>query len=155
VEGIRDATSNDLTRITGLYEELKLELSEYRGRWLDLDAWPEPAEDALAAAIAADDVLVSVGTIDGYVVGYVVVEIRPTLPQASTDSIGRVRDLFVEVEARGVGVGEALLSGAIDWLTNRGIRAADVSVLPGHRAAKNFFEENGFVARSITMHGHW
>jgi hypothetical protein len=24
--------------------------------------------------------------------------------------------------------------------------------LPGHRAAKNFFEEQGFVARSLTMY---
>lgn len=155
MEGIRVATVDDLARIKALYDDLRLELSEYRGRWFELDAWPEPAEVALARAIAAEDLLVAVGTIDDYVVGYVVVETRSTLPQASTEKIGRIRDLFVEIEAREVGVGEALLSAAIDWLTGQGIRAADVSVLPGHRAAKNFFEENGFVARSIMMHGHW
>ena len=28
----------------------------------------------------------------------------------------------------------------------------DATALPGHRAAKNFFEEQGFVARSLTMY---
>ena len=29
---------------------------------------------------------------------------------------------------------------------------ADALALPGNRATKNFFEQNGFVARSIVMH---
>jgi hypothetical protein len=29
----------------------------------------------------------------------------------------------------------------------------DAAVPPGHREAKNFFEQHGFSARSITMHG--
>ena len=28
----------------------------------------------------------------------------------------------------------------------------DALVLPGHRAAKNFFEESGFTARALVMH---
>jgi hypothetical protein len=28
----------------------------------------------------------------------------------------------------------------------------DVIALPGHRATKNFFEEQGFTARAIVMH---
>lgn len=155
MEGIRTATADDLPRILALYEELKLEFSEYRGRWFELDAWPEPAETALAGAVADSGMCVMVGTIDGYVVGYVVVETRAALPQARSRRVGRVRDLYVEVDAREVGVGEALLSAAVGWLSEQGIHAADVSVLPGHRAAKNFFEQNGFVARRITMFAHW
>ncbi len=28
----------------------------------------------------------------------------------------------------------------------------DTLALPGHRAAKNFFEESGFTARALVMH---
>lgn len=155
MEGVRPATPEDLPRLLELYEALKLELDEYRGRWYEFDAWPEPVAAALERAIAAADMLVLVGTIDGVAVGYAVCEAVPTLPQASEPLAGRIRDLFVEVDAREVSVGEALLSGCIDWLRECGCRSADIEVLPGHRAAKNFCESNGFTARSLTMHARW
>lgn len=155
MEGVRRATPDDLPRLLELYEALRLELGEYRGRWYEIDAWPEPVEVALEQAIASPDVLVVVGTIDAVAVGYAVCEAAATLPQATEPLIGRIRDLFVEVGAREVSVGEALLSACIDWLRERGCRSADICVLPGHRAAKNFCEENGFTARSLTMHARW
>lgn len=154
-EGVRPATRADVDRLVELYEALKIELGEYRGRWYELDAWPEPAQAALAAAVDDPAVLVLVGTIDEVPVGYAVCTTRPALPQSAERSVGLVTNLFVEVEAREVGVGEALLSGCIDWLRRRDVRSADIEVLPGHRAAKNFCEENGFVARSLTMHARW
>lgn len=155
MEGVRPATPEDLPRLLELYAALKLELDEYRGRWYEMDAWPEPAAAALERAVAAAGVLVIVGTIDDVAVGYAVCEVVATLPQASERLTGRIRDLFVEVGAREVSVGEALLSGCIDWLRERGCHSADICVLPGHRAAKNFCETNGFTARSLTMHARW
>jgi GNAT superfamily N-acetyltransferase len=155
MEGVRPATAADLDRIVELYAELRLEFGGYRGRWYELEAWPEPAEAALAAAITDPETLVLVGTIDGYPIGYMVAGIADALPQAGGERVGRIHDLFVEPQAREVGVGEALLSEAIDWYRGRGVRCADIMVLPGHRAAKNFCEENGFVARAIVMHGSW
>jgi hypothetical protein len=34
----------------------------------------------------------------------------------------------------------------------QGCIGIDTLALPGHRAAKNFFEESGFIARAIVMH---
>lgn len=155
MEGVRPATPADLPLLLELYAALKVELGGYRGRWYETDAWPEPAAAALEQAIDAEDVLVLVGTIDDVVVGYAVCEASAALPQADEPLIGRIRDLFVDVEAREVGVGEAMLSECIAWLRGRGVRAADMRVLPGHRAAKNFCEDNGFVARSLVMHARW
>lgn len=155
MEGVRPATHQDLPLLLELYEALKVELGGYRGRWYEIDAWPEPVDAALERAIATDDVLVLVGTIDAVGVGYAVCEAVAALPQSSEPLIGRIRDIFVEVEAREVGVGEALLSECIDWLRGRGCHGADICVLPGHRATKNFCEENGFTARSLVMHARW
>lgn len=155
MEGIRPATHDDLPRLLELYAAMKVELGGYRGRWYENDAWPEPVATALEAAVAASDVLVLVGTIDEVAVGYAVCETQTALPQAGETRSGHIRDLFVEAEAREVSVGEALLSGCIEWLRDKGCRGADMRVLPGHRSAKNFCEEHGFVARSLVMHARW
>lgn len=155
MEGVRPATNADLPRLLELFADLRDEMAEYRGRWYDDQTWPEPIEEALAAVVDDAEALVLLGTIDAYPVGYAVCEIETMLPQAGAAPIGKVRDLFVEPEAREVGVGELLLNEVVRWLDTRGVRCADISVLPGHRAAKNFCEENGFVSRAITMHSRW
>lgn len=155
MEAVRRSTTDDLPRLLELYDGLRAELSGYRGRWYDLDAWPEPVSDVLSELIDDPDALVLVGTIDGFPVGYLAATIVHALPQAGDVRLGRVHDLFVEPEAREVGVGEALLSAAIEWFTSRGVMQADIRVSPGHRAAKNFCEQNGFVARSIVMYADW
>jgi len=67
-------------------------------------------------------------------------------------SLGIVDGLYVEPAARGVGVGRTMLDAVVSWLAAKGCRAIDVSVLPGQRETKNFFEAAGFKARLITMH---
>jgi GNAT superfamily N-acetyltransferase len=63
-----------------------------------------------------------------------------------------VDDLFVEAEARGVGVGEALLSQVTAWFERRGCAGTDAAVLPGQRSTKALFESSGYKARLIVMH---
>ena len=66
--------------------------------------------------------------------------------------VGTVTELFVEPEAREVGVGETLVGALLEWCRAHRCFGVDATALPGHRAAKNFFEEQGFVSRSLTMH---
>ena len=63
-----------------------------------------------------------------------------------------IDDIFVEDEARGVGVGEAMMADLVAWCTEQGCVGIDAMALPGHRATKNFFEESGFTARKLVMH---
>ena len=90
-----------------------------------------------------------VGTLDDAVVGYGIVEVAEL---RDGSRIGRVTELFVEPDAREVGVGETLANALVEWCRARGCTGVDATALPGHRATKNFFEEQGFVARSLTMH---
>ena len=81
-------------------------------------------------------------------VGYAVVRLEET-------GIGRlavVSDLFVEPDARCVGVGRALMEAVVEWATDSGCHGVDAEVLPGDRSTKNFFEAFGLVARKITVH---
>ncbi len=94
------------------------------------------------------DGLALVGLIDDVPVGVLVARRQPT----ATQTIAAVEHLYVEVEARSVGVGEALITELIDWATTEGLAGIDAEVLPGSREAKNFFERFSFRARRITVH---
>jgi GNAT superfamily N-acetyltransferase len=71
---------------------------------------------------------------------------------AGAARLGRVRELFVDPDARAVGLGEAILGELLAWFREQGCGGVDAMALPGHRQAKNFFEEQGFVARLLVMH---
>ena len=60
--------------------------------------------------------------------------------------------LFVEPEARGVGVGEAMMDVVIGWGERVGCYGIDAPALPGARDAKAFFETMGLVTRALVMH---
>lgn len=130
---------------------MRAELTPMKGGalWAVRESRPEPLEDAYGSLLDREDVRLVVGTVDSVVIGFgaVVVEVL-----RSGAPLGVVTDLFVEPEAREVGVGEALAGDLVDFCTARKCVGVDAMALPGHRAAKNFFEDSGFTARAIVMH---
>jgi GNAT superfamily N-acetyltransferase len=150
-EAVRGATPEDLPAIVALADELRAELTPMRGGrlWSVREARPGPAEVAYGALLADPDACVVVGTLDGVVVGFGVVTVEPL---ADGGKLGVVKELFVDIEARAVGVGEVMLEHLVGFCDREGCVGIDAFALPGHRAAKNFFEESGFTARAIVMH---
>jgi len=151
VEACRAATSTDLSRIAELARLMRAELTAMKGGalWAVREARPEPLEDGYRALLERDDACLVVGTIDGSVIGFGAAELE-RLRSAAT--LGVITDLFVEPEARAVGVGEALAGDLVAFCERHDCVGIDALALPGHRAAKNFFEESGFTARAIVMH---
>jgi len=151
VEGSRRAGDHDIARIVELARLMRAELAPMKGgaTWLARDAWPEPLDQAYRDLLARDDACVVVGTIDDVVIGFGAVRVE-TLRSGAR--LGVVTDLFVEREAREVGVGEEIVGELITFCTDRECVGIDALALPGHRAAKNFFEEHHFTARALVMH---
>lgn len=151
VEGARGAAAADIAGVAGLAAQAAAELSELRGGsvWSRLEARPDPQLESLTRDLQADDALVVVGTIDGAVVGYGAIRLVE-LHDGST--VGRVSDIYVLPDARGVGVGEAMMELLMAWAGRRGCIGVDSLALPGDRNTKNFFETHGLVARAITVH---
>ena len=151
MEGSRRAGGADLTRIVELARGMRAELSAMKGGaiWVQREAWPEPLEDAYRALLTRDDACVVLGTIDDVVFGFGV-----TLVQRlhSGARLGVVTDLYVELGAREVGVGERIVDEIMAFCAEQACVGIDTLALPGHRATKNFFEEHGFTARALTMH---
>jgi GNAT superfamily N-acetyltransferase len=150
-EGCRAATIGDVGRIAELARQVIAELAPTRGGevWRAREARTEPIEDGLAAVLDDPEARMVVATIDGVVVGYAVVRLE-RLGDGSV--LGVVDDIFVEPEARQIGLGELMMDDLMPWCEERKCIGMDAMALPGHRATKNFFEDSGFTARQLIMH---
>ncbi len=151
MESARPAGADDLAAIVALINACATELRPTRGGdvWFRREGPTPPPEDYLARRLASPDDHVIVGLIDAEVIGFATVALE-TLRDGTR--LGVIDDLYVDVEARAIGVGEAMAVEAVAWCESHGCFGIDASALPGNRAAKNFFETHGFIARRIVMH---
>jgi GNAT superfamily N-acetyltransferase len=137
----RVATINDLPRLCSLEAEAREVVRPVRGGAAHLDV--DGVDWTLSARFESPEVVVFAGLIDGAVIGYAVV--------SSAATAARIEAIYVEPEARELGVGEELLNQAIAWAGERKCTTLDAVALPGDRHTKNFFETFGMVARAITV----
>jgi ribosomal protein S18 acetylase RimI-like enzyme len=151
VEEARVATDAELARVAELSRELRAELRRERGGalWETREARPEPLDAALAELSSREDALVVVGTTEGVAVGYGIARLE--LLRDGT-RLGVIDEIYVEAEARAIGVGELVIEQLVAFCLDAGCFGVDATALPGDRQAKNFFERAGFTARSLVMH---
>jgi GNAT superfamily N-acetyltransferase len=147
----RPATPADVPRLAELARAVRDEMMELRGGPLFLarEARPEPLEDGLAAEMADPAHAIFAGTLDDVVLGYAAVRVEEL---RTGDVLAVLTDLYVEPEARAVGVGERLMEAVLEWCKEHHATAVDTYALPGDRNTKNFFEMSGFTARLLVMH---
>ena len=151
MEAARPATPNDLGALAELSERALAELAPQRGGavFVAREGRAQPVASTLAADVDDPSVRVLVGTIDDHPVGYAVGRTE-SLRDGAT--LGVITDLYVEADARAVGVGEAMMAELLEFFRSAGCAGVDATALPGNRATKNFFEESGFTARLLVMH---
>jgi len=78
-----------------------------------------------------------------------------TQPRPLAEHAGRIECLYVESEARGVGVGSALMAAVVAWCREQSCTEVDALALPGDRSSKQRYEGAGFTARLITLSRRW
>jgi GNAT superfamily N-acetyltransferase len=106
------------------------------------------AEDLLARWSSGDDPAgVFVGEFEGAVVGVLAV----AAVDLGGERRGRIDCCYVDEDARGVGVGTALMEAAVAWCDEAGCAEVDALALPGDRATKQRLEASGFTARLLTL----
>ena len=153
MEGARAARANDATVVAALARQAIAELTTNRGGsvWRRREAHAEPLEDLMAASVAQTDpsAYAVVGTVDETVIGYGMVHVERLHDGAL---LAVVTDLYVDPEARGIGIGEAMMDLLVERARSVGAVGIDALALPGDRHTKNFFETFGLTARAIVVH---
>ena len=156
VEAARAAVSSDVDRVVELAAALRAELVEMRGgslwaatRATHMDVAPARAARHYAELAEGAGTTLVVGTIDGVVVGYGTARVEVL---GDGRRVATIDEVYVEPGAREVGVGEVVLDALGAWAAAEHCDGVDAFALPGHRAAKNFFEAHGFRARLLVMH---
>lgn len=154
MEGARPATREDAERLAELCRRALQELGDQRGGALYTRRETGLVAKALLRPGGLDNLLagarrtVVVGTVEDHVVGLGVAHVD----DVGEASHGVIDALYVEPEARTVGVGGAVLEALVGFLGSANCRGIDVSALPGDRDTKNFFEAAGFKARLLVLH---
>lgn len=152
-EGARRAGPDDASAMLALSRQAIAELRPNRGGsvWHRREAPAEPLDEPLAAMAAGTDPesYAVVGTVDDVVVGYGIALVEALHDGAS---LAVVRDLYVDPEARGIGIGEAMMDLLVAWARSLGAVGIDALALPGDRHTKNFFETFGLTARALIVH---
>ncbi|HKH87229.1 MAG TPA: GNAT family N-acetyltransferase [Acidimicrobiales bacterium] len=147
----RRATSADLENALHLLEQAAAAVTLERGGHVHVQReFPTPPyADHLAALLHDPAACVAVGTVDDVVVGIAIATVE-TLRDSS--SLARLEVLWVEPDAREVGLGEELIGLVTEWAEQLGATCLDAYALPGSRETKNFLEAAGFSARLLVMH---
>ncbi|MEM9611065.1 MAG: GNAT family N-acetyltransferase [Actinomycetota bacterium] len=147
----RPAVTEDAPLLAALAAEAVDEQRDARGGpiWSVRETRPAPYVESFAASLADEDELVIIGELDGTPLGYGAAH---TEELRDGSRLGVISDLFVLADARGVGLGEEIMTPLVQWCSDRGCRGIDALALPGNRSTKNFFETFGFTARALVVH---
>ena len=145
------ATSADCETLAALADVARNEKATQRGgATLLATRFPEPPDAAMfRRALASDRRRFWVANLDGASVGFAAAHLQ-TL--ANGTLLADIETLYVLPDARGVGLGEALMEDVLAWAAGVGAVAVDSVALPGDRVTKNFFERFGLTARALQVH---
>jgi GNAT superfamily N-acetyltransferase len=153
VETARRAAESDVPALADLWRTAAAAARAARGGAALLAELPalDAVDDVLRSGLDAPDRVVVAGSFDDAVVGIATARVhRPV--SAPHRPLAVVEVLYVDPEARGVGVGEAMMDVVLRWGEKAGCHGIDAPALPGARDAKAFFETMGMVTRALIMH---
>lgn len=151
---IRPAHEED---VTALVDDLWLPFADEMADIDDYDALAEDVDvrtEAIAhrhAQFEDEDVQILVADDGGVLVGYTVVTYSASPPVFARGPVAKVNDLYVAPDARGAGVGTALLERAHEWGRERGCERAVLSVHARNDVARSCYESMGYEMRYLKM----
>lgn len=102
----------------------------------------------LARVVGHDASVLLSARLDGHIVGMTTLVIYP-IP---TGWRAHLDDVVVDAEARGHGVGEALVRVALAQAHERGVRSVDLTSRPSRQGAIRLYERLGFKRRDTAVY---
>jgi GNAT superfamily N-acetyltransferase len=147
----RGATAADVSAAAQLLTEASAAVVNERGGgiFLDRETLAPPFAEQLSGMLSDSATFVAVGALDDVIMGTALAKVEIL---RGGQVLATLEFLWVEPEAREVGLGGELMDCVRRWAREAGATRLDAYALPGNREAKNFLETAGFSARLIVMH---
>jgi ribosomal protein S18 acetylase RimI-like enzyme len=139
---IRAATEDDHDLLRELWEEFEAELDQMSEPYLH-ETWEEAWEDI---SVTVQEGIALIAEDDGRAVGFVFCNLGERGRQTA-----HVTDIYVRPEARGRGIGRALLAELIEPARDAGLGHVSLEVLLRNSDARRLYERLGFVAIDVFM----
>lgn len=147
---IRRAIIDDIDRLLALLSQVLEVHAELRPD-LFVSGTTKYSREDLKEMLKDENNPIYVATINDYVVGYAMCEIRIPTSNMYPNKIFHLDDLCVDEKYRHQGVGEALYNHVVNEAKKNNCYEITLNVWPSNKAALKFYEKMGMKTRSIIM----
>ena len=149
VETARLANSEDEQYFNDLFTAARVETSSAKGfeLWNQLESVGNAPGVTFQEFVADTQKAIVIGEYNNYPLGYMLIELLTIDDKFATN----IHEVFVDADAREVGIAEAIMDFTIDWSRANGSTLIMGRAFPGDRATKNFFERFRITARLIEV----
>ena len=147
---IRPATVNDINRILDLLSQV-LEIHAKLRPDLFVSGTTKYSKEDLEAILKDTNKPIFVATIDHYVVGYAMCQIKIPTSNMHPVKIFHLDDLCVDEKYRKQGIGKSLYQKVVETAKENNCYEVTLNVWPGNDAALKFYEKMGMKTRSVFM----
>lgn len=138
---VRSAQAEDLEAVRKLAQELRSEIG------MPTSLGEERFKTCFHASLMDPHCRILIAELGGNLVGYLSIWRRSNLSHAGPAAF--VDDLIVSEEARGKGLGTALLQEAMRYAKEWGCVEIEVSTMPENEGAQRLYREMGFEKRGV------
>lgn len=149
---VRDATADDLPRVSALAEGLvRLHHALDSQRFLLVEGVAAGYERWFAKELGDPDALILVAESAGALVGYLYGRVEARDWNMLLDRYAGLHDIYVDESVRGAGVAEALLEAFIARMKSRGVPRVVLHTATQNERAQRLFARAGFRPTMIEM----
>ena len=144
---IRDYVVDDIPRLKAMAKESFRFTRFYNDGNFERDRCDALYETWAEKATHETSGFVIVAEIESQAVGYIT-------GKASQAIIGKIELIAVDSRFRGLGIGHALVNGALDWFSKRNIASVEVVTQGRNIKAQRMYQKNGFSTDAIQLWYH-
>ena len=148
-DSARLAEADDLTSFVHLHFLSRSGIEGHKGSdlWLERKSLNVEPKDLFNQLLVDERYGCILGLFENCPFGFLIAEVTQLYGETSVD----IHEVFVEQDARKVGVGESMMEFLIDWAKKKSAKSITSRALPGDRELKNYFERYKLTARMIEV----
>lgn len=87
---------------------------------------------------------VHIAELEGRIVGFMLCRVKRVPAYMGGVLVGELSDMWIEAEARRLGIGDRLSRLALEWLRQQGVHSVEIQVLRDNEASWKLYDRMGF-----------